>query len=204
MKGLCLMKTAIVLLVIAVFSANATFSQEQDEAREPRRDTQQKLERSRREAKEPVHVLEPPVIRSGREGRENMQVQGRTDSVVINQGLVTPREGYRRVFEMVEEGIASGTVNDFAAFFDSQVSVNLRGGESGYYSANQTYYVLESYFKLRRFGHFEFTTFGKSESNPYATGSARFTSKGGMENVQVYVSLSWGGERWVISQFKVY
>jgi len=204
MKELCLMKTTIVVLTIAVLSVNATFSLEQDKTRERRQDTRQNLEGSRREAKQPVHVLEPPVIRPGREGRESVQVQGRADSLVINQGMVAPREGYQRVFEMVEEGIARGTVNDFAAFFDSQVSVNLRGGESGYYSANQTYYVLESYFKLRKFGLFEFTTFGKSELNPYATGGARFTSKGGVENVQVYVSLSWGGERWVISQFKVY
>lgn len=197
------MKFLVLLGMTFLWSSTALFAQEADEAKEGRRETQQKLERSRDKGKErPVQFLEAPVIRLGREGHDNSG-EDTPQSLMINR-MGEPREGYRKIFELVEAGIASGVVNDFAAHFDSQVAVNLRGGESGYYSANQTYYVLESYLRLRRFGTFRFTTFGKSESNPYATGSARFMSKGGVEIVQVYVSLSWVDERWVISQFKIY
>ena len=86
----------------------------------------------------------------------------------------------------------------------SQVYVNLRGGESGYYSANQAYYLLENYFKTRRLVNFNFTTIGESDSNPYATGSAGFNEKGSRERAQVYVSLSLAGNRWVITQINIY
>jgi hypothetical protein len=194
----------MVMVIALAVSRGGALAQEAGGTEESRLGTGQKLERSRGKEKErPVQILEPPVIRLGREHQGKAETQERPESLMINR-MTEPREGYRKVFSLVEDGLATGVVNDFAAHFDSQVSVNLRGGESGYYSANQAYYVLESYLKARKFGNFEFTTFGKSESNPYATGSARFTSKGGVEIVQVYVSLSWVGERWVISQFKIY
>lgn len=112
--------------------------------------------------------------------------------------------GYLRVFDHVRDGLASGNYAMFAPHMASQVMMNLRGGESGTYSANQAYYVLENYFRARRILHLEFTTVGESETNPYATGSAGVNIKGSRELVQVYVSLSRTGDRWVITQINIY
>ena len=118
---------------------------------------------------------------------------------------VAPGRGdYRRVFTSVQEGISSGSVGPFSQHMAQQVYVNLRGGESGYYSANEAYYLLENYFKSRRPVKFNFSTVGESESNPYATGSVGFNLKGSRVYAQVYVSLSFVGNRWVISQINIY
>jgi len=114
------------------------------------------------------------------------------------------RKEYENVFSNVQRGISSGSVEAFSGHMAPQVYVNLRGGESGYYSASQAYYLLDNYFRTRKFGTFNFTTIGESDSNPYATGSARCSVRGGREYAQIYVSLSHAGERWVITQINIY
>lgn len=86
----------------------------------------------------------------------------------------------------------------------SQVYVNLRGGESGYYSANQAHYVLENYLKSRKLVNLKFSTIGESEARPYATGSAVSVQRGIREIAQVYVSLGRSGDRWYITQINIY
>ena len=109
-----------------------------------------------------------------------------------------------RVFRNFQEGIRAGNITLFSQHLGSQVYVNLRGGENGYYSDNQVHYVLRNYLRAKRLSSFDFTTVGESESNPYATGSAVFIVKGTREIAQVYVSLSYVGERWVITQINIY
>jgi hypothetical protein len=85
-----------------------------------------------------------------------------------------------------------------------QVYMNLRGGESGYYSASQAHYVLEGYFKSRKLVNLNFSTIGESEARPYATGSAVFVQRGIREIAQVYVLLGRSGDRWIITQINIY
>lgn len=113
-------------------------------------------------------------------------------------------KGYRELFGTVQRGLASGSAAAFSGNLAPQVYVNLRGGESGYYSANQAHYVLENYFKTRRLVNLKFSTIGESEANPYATGSATFVERGTRNLAQVYVSLTRSGERWIITQINIY
>ena len=113
-------------------------------------------------------------------------------------------EKYRAVFDDVQTGISSGDITLFAHHFASKVAVNLRDTESGTFSANQMYYVLHGYFKIRQFGRFEFSTFGESDSNPYASGTAESMANGSREIVQVYVALSLDGDKYVITQLTIY
>jgi hypothetical protein len=85
-----------------------------------------------------------------------------------------------------------------------QVYVNLRGGESGYYSASQAHYVLESYLRERKLLNLNFSTIGESEAHPYATGSAISVQRGVREITQVYVSLTRSGDQWIITQINIY
>jgi len=114
------------------------------------------------------------------------------------------REECRRIFSTVQEGLAAGTVGVFSQHIGQQVFMNLRGGESGYYSANQAYYVLENYLKTRKLANLNFSTIGESGENPYATGSAGFSFRGTREFAQVYVSLARSGDRWIITQINIY
>jgi Domain of unknown function (DUF4783) len=114
------------------------------------------------------------------------------------------KEDYRRLFAIIQNSLSSGNISAIVQHLAPQVQVNFRGAENGYYSANQTYYLLENYFRSRKIMGFEFTTIGESESNPYATGGANLNFRGTREYAQVYVSLARSGEKWVITQINIY
>jgi len=114
------------------------------------------------------------------------------------------RSDQRRVFETVKEGLNGARIGSFAELLAPQVHVNLKGGETGYFSSGQAYYVLENYFQAKKISGLEFSTLEESGLTPYATGSAGFHHKGSRETAQVYVSLSQLGDRWVITQIKIY
>lgn len=123
----------------------------------------------------------------------------RRDTLPRQQGVE-----YRPVFSAIEAGLGSGNVASLSAHFAPQVSIYLRGGESGSYSSNQAYYVLENYLRARKVLSVDFSTIGEADANPYATGTAGFSVKGGRETAQVYVSLSLLEGRWVITQINIY
>jgi hypothetical protein len=120
------------------------------------------------------------------------------------ESLAISPDRYQVIFEDVEEGISTGNVSHLAKYFAPKVAISLRGDESGTFSSNQTYYVLQNFFKARRFRHFAFSTIGESDANPYASGSVEFIHKGAREVAQLYVALTFVGERYVITQMAVY
>ena len=110
----------------------------------------------------------------------------------------------REVFNEVQLGISQGNVAIFSPHLHSQVRVTLRGGETGLYSANQAFYLLQNFLRDRRPVNFTFTTYGESDSTPYGTGSAGFTFQGVRQHAQIYVALAPLGGRWVITHINIY
>jgi len=111
---------------------------------------------------------------------------------------------HRNVFDNVRSGLNNGSVGSFSDMLGPRVSIDLRGGESGYFSSNQAYYVLERYMQANRISDLTFSTMEESAGVPFATGRTTIVKKGMKENAQVYVSLTQVGGRWVISQIKIY
>ena len=110
----------------------------------------------------------------------------------------------REVFEDVQMGISRGNVALFSPHFHSQVRVTLPGGQTGLYSDNQAYYLLENFLHNRAPVSFSFSTFGESDNTPYGTGSAGFTFQGIRRRAQVYVALAPERGRWVITHINIY
>jgi hypothetical protein len=111
----------------------------------------------------------------------------------------TPAE----IFALVERSIQGSDLASITKSFGRQVYVSLKGGENGYFSANQASYILQSFFNGRRLVNFSFSTI-QQDGEPFATGSGVFLTKGTRETLQVYVAVARQGSRWVISQFNVY
>ena len=145
----------------------------------------------------------PSVNASPRPEAPQLHPQQLQQSLVPKRSTVQ-RPAYQSVIDDVERGIGSGSVADFSAHFPSQVSISLRDEGDGTYSSNQAYYLLDQFFRLRRFTGCKLTTVGESGGVPFATGSASFTLKGGRETAQVYLSLARSGDRWVVSQINIY
>ena len=127
-----------------------------------------------------------------------------TQSLIERRQQEIESSEYAEIFHSVQRGIAEGDVRAFSSSFGPQVYVSLPSGESGYYSANQAYYILQNYFGSRRPQSFRFSTYGESDSTPYATGPGRFEARGNIETVQIYASLSKLNNRWVLSHVSIY
>lgn len=123
--------------------------------------------------------------------------------VISAQEQPRPKD-FRNVFEEIQHGFETGNVAVFSPRLGTQVQVNLKNAESGYYSGNQAYYILEKYLKARKVLAFEFSGVGETEGIPFATGSMVFNHKGTRDVAQVYVSLTASDTSWVIAEITVY
>lgn len=110
----------------------------------------------------------------------------------------------RKIFKAIESGVDAGDIDRFSGYFAQQVYVSIRGGESGYFSANQTYYIIKNFLTARKPLGFTFTTYGFADEIPFATGRALFRIKGNHESVQVYAALSKSNGKWVIDKINFY
>ena len=120
------------------------------------------------------------------------------------ESLAISPERYLAIFNDVEAGISTGNVSLLSKYFAPQVAISLRGDESGTFSSSQTYYVLQNFFKPRRFARCTLPTIGESDDNPYASGSVEFTYKGTRGVAQVYVALTFIGGKYVMTHMTIY
>lgn len=111
---------------------------------------------------------------------------------------------FRIVFEEIQHAFETGNVTALASWFGPQVQVNLKGEESGYYSANHAFYILQNYFKSHKVLSFEFTGVGENEVTPFASGTVMFSHRGTHEVAQVYVSLTMLNRKWAIAEITIY
>ncbi|MFO7447482.1 MAG: DUF4783 domain-containing protein [Ignavibacteriaceae bacterium] len=107
------------------------------------------------------------------------------------------------IFNDIEAGIAGGDVTRLSRFLGSQTYFSLSNGVSGYYSANQAYYVLEDFFKIYQVVSFRLNNVKAEGDNPYATGEYYYDLKGKRDTAQVYISLKFTGNNWKITQITI-
>jgi len=109
-----------------------------------------------------------------------------------------------KIIQYVENGIINNNVDFFSAYLAKRVDLNLRENVTGLFSNNQAYYILKNYFYNHRLSNFSFTKISLENGMPYATGGGSSVIKGKRVVYQVYISLSFQENKWVISQFNVY
>jgi hypothetical protein len=106
------------------------------------------------------------------------------------------------IFSEIEKGFLNGNVAVFSTYLSSQNYLSLSNGISGYYSANQSFYVLQEFFKLHKPISFRYSA--KSEGkNPYATGFLTYELRGKRETAQVFIALEFAVNSWKISQITI-
>ena len=133
-----------------------------------------------------------------------VRFQNLSEPVLHKYRNFSERNGVLRLLLQCYSRKAVAAARQAAPVFAPEVQVNLRGGENGYFSSHQAYYLLDTYLRSRRLANLSFTTIGESDVNPYATGGANLLYRGNKDYVQVYVALSLTGGRWVISRINIY
>lgn len=107
------------------------------------------------------------------------------------------------IFQDLENNIREANIVGISKYFGQQTYFSLSNGISGYYSANQAYYVLEDFFKIYKVTSFKFDHIKTDKNTSYATGKYGYENKGKRSIAQVYISVKKIGNNWNITQLTI-
>ncbi len=125
------------------------------------------------------------------------------DQPSVNFSIQNQTEHVQNLFSSIEYDLNTADVAALSKYFSSQTYLSLENGVNGYYSSNQAYYVLESFFKDYHVVSFKLNNIKTDPDNPYATGVYDYDLNGKRDSVQVYLSLKKIGDSWKITQISI-
>ncbi len=126
--------------------------------------------------------------------------QSRLQPDVKIQKQIPPPENE---FENIINALDSKNISALSQYFSNQVYLSLKTGEKGYYSNNQSFYLLDKFFSI--YNPIGFQTINRVISGfyPYLSGKLFCKIRGTVEAYQTYISLNWTGSRWEITQITI-
>lgn len=107
------------------------------------------------------------------------------------------------ILNEIETSIQKNDIKSLAKNFTSQPYISLINGVNGYYSSNQSYYILEDFFNSYKVVSFSFDEKKVEESISYGRGSYYYEKKGKRETAHLYVTLNKAGNKWYITQISI-
>jgi hypothetical protein len=105
--------------------------------------------------------------------------------------------------EEIEMGISKTNLSAISPYLSSHIYLSFLNGVSGYYSANQAYYVLENFFKEYKVTSFKFDSFNFNTITPFAKGTYNYEHKGNRSESKVYITMKLTGKSWKITQISI-
>ncbi len=106
----------------------------------------------------------------------------------------------KRIFLKIEEGLMNGDIKLFSEYFSNNTYLSLNNGISGYFSSNQSYYILYDYLVLYKPVNFKFSSANTRNKTPFASGVLKYNYKGSRGSAQVFISVKYAENKWYISQ----
>lgn len=106
----------------------------------------------------------------------------------------------KKIFESLENGINSKSVKEFSSHLSPEVYISLEDGTNSYFSASQSYHILNDY--LNQLDRISLTIIKKQSSSkkPFMVGQIRYNKSGVPANVQIFITLVKEAEVWQVSQ----
>ncbi len=107
------------------------------------------------------------------------------------------------LFIKIEEGLNSGAVDKFSKYFSGKNYISLSNGSNGYYSANQSYYVVKDFLSVHQPIAFKISNIVIETSSPFASGILKYNNKGIRGTATVFITLQYLDNQWRISQITI-
>jgi len=145
-----------------------------------------------------------PVTVSGTDAAPGAISGNRAPAAVSQTG--DEQESERDARELLlnaKDALSSGNIRYLRARLGGKVYLNLFTGINGYYSAEQAYLILESFFSTYTPISFSFSSRNFSIRNPYGFGPLTYERRGRRGSAEIFISLAQVGNRWVINQITV-
>lgn len=103
----------------------------------------------------------------------------------------------------LEDAINTANIGTISSFLSSKVYVSLFTGENGYFSSNQTYFILKKFFEEYRVLSFAYNSMSATSTNPYGVGQYQFLQRGIRNSAQLYISLQQNENGWRLNHITV-
>jgi hypothetical protein len=123
-------------------------------------------------------------------------------TVSINAQDTKSKEAVK-LFVTIEDGIGSGSVDKFSNHFSQRNYLSLKNGTAGYYSANQSYYVIKDFLSVNQPLSCKINNMVTETSTPFAAGTLKYISKGIKTSATVFITLQLIENQWKISQITI-
>jgi hypothetical protein len=107
------------------------------------------------------------------------------------------------ILEEIEMGISKTKLSAISPHLSSQIYLSFLNGVSGYYSANQSFYVLEKFINEYKVISFKFDSFNFNTITPFAKGTYYYEHKGNRSEAKVYLTMKLTSQSWKITQISI-
>lgn len=106
----------------------------------------------------------------------------------------------KKVFLDIAEGINYSNVYIIIPYFGTEVYLNILNDDKGYYSPEQTKYILDNFFTNNRVNSFKWKISSRSENYAFANGKYKYNKDGSVNSYDFSVSLKYINDIWLIDQ----
>jgi hypothetical protein len=112
-------------------------------------------------------------------------------------------EAAEKTLEKIERAMQTADIRSLSGYFSSRVYLNLPSGEKGYYSAEQTFFIIKGFFQSYSPVSFAFSNSRAQGDCPYGMGTLAYIKVGQRGKLQVFVSLRDVNHQWKINQITI-
>lgn len=116
---------------------------------------------------------------------------------------ISKKNEIRELFKKIESAFDKFDIGTLSSYFSSKVYLNFFTGENGYFSSNQTYYILKKFFGEYKVISFSYSSTSLSTTNPYAIGHYQYVQRGLKGTAQIFISLHNTDQGFRINQITV-
>ena len=109
----------------------------------------------------------------------------------------------RKLLTRIAEAFASGDSRSIGTQLNPKVFLTLFTGENGYYSAEQTTFILRNFFNTHAAVTFSFHNTNVTGESAFGVGTFLFMKRGQRGTAQVFISIAAGKPSWRITQITV-
>lgn len=119
------------------------------------------------------------------------------------QGQEKHNSEAQKIFSRFEEGMTTGAVDKFSKYFSYRTYLSFTQGVNGYYSFDQSYYVVKDFLSINLPVSFSLTNVITDTSSPFAFGTLKYIKNGIRGSASVFISIQFTNKKWQISQVTI-
>ena len=136
-------------------------------------------------------------------GNPSKELAARQASLATQAIQGRNNDAAKQVLSAVSDAFAAADTKTLRQYLNSKVFLTLFTGESGYFSSEQSFFILRNFLSAHVPFSFGFTNTNIGTESAYGVGTLRYMKRGHRAAAQVFVSLTLSDQGWRINQVTI-